>query len=82
MRLRKVQEISCGITPPKKSKDGQVEENREVPSSDETFGEQEFNVEITRCILRILPIKKTESAGDRVIRFLGLFLNHASEKGE
>jgi hypothetical protein len=29
-----------------------------------------------------LPIKKTESVGDRVIRFLGLFLNHASEKGE
>ncbi|PCG90683.1 Armadillo-like helical [Penicillium occitanis (nom. inval.)] len=80
VRLRKVQEISCGITPPKKSKDGQIEEGREIPSSDETFGEQEFNVEITRCILRILPIKKTESVGDRVIRFLGLFLNHASEK--
>lgn len=38
-------------------------------------------MEVTRCILRILPIKKTESVGDRVIRFLGLFLNHASEKG-
>lgn len=80
VRLRKLQEVSCGITPPKKDKDGRLDPEREVPSGDETFGEQEFNVEITRCILRILPIKKTESVGDRVIRFLCLFLNHASEK--
>ena len=47
----------------------------------EDFDEEDFNNEIVRCILRILGVKKSEPVGDRVIRFLGLFLKHASEKG-
>jgi condensin complex subunit 3 len=82
VRLRKVQELCCGIATTNKSKKDQENKEREIPSSDETLGEQEFNVEVTRCILRILPIKKSESVGDRIIRFLGLFLNHACEKGD
>lgn len=80
VRLRKVQETCCGIAP-KKSKKDQQDEESEIPSSEESLGETEFNVEVGRCILRILPIKKTEPVGDRIIRFLGLFLSHASEKG-
>lgn len=49
---------------------------------EEDFDEEEFNGEVTRCVLRILVVKKGENVGDRVIRFLGLFLKHASDKGE
>ncbi|KAH8702023.1 putative nuclear condensin complex subunit 3 [Talaromyces proteolyticus] len=80
VRLRKIQELSCGIALPNKAKKDLANEERVIPSSDETLGEQEFNVEVNRCILRILPIKKSEPVGDRIIRFLGLFLNHAGEK--
>lgn len=31
-------------------------------------------------MLRILPIKKTEPVGDRILRFVGTFLSHATEK--
>ena len=37
-------------------------------------------MEISRCALRVLGVKKTEPVGDRVIRFLGLFLKSACEK--
>ena len=47
----------------------------------EDFDEEEFNAEVVRCVVRILGVKKSEPVGDRVIRFLGLFLKHASEKG-
>jgi hypothetical protein len=46
------------------------------------FGEAEFNEEICRCVLRVLPVKKSEGVGDRTIRFLGVFLKFASEKGK
>jgi condensin complex subunit 3 len=36
---------------------------------------------VGRCVVRILGIKKSEPVGDRLIRFLGLFLKYASEKG-
>lgn len=48
--------------------------------SEQTLPEKEFNIEIGRCMLRILPIKKTEPVGDRILRFLGGFLAHASER--
>lgn len=87
VRLRKIQEHCCGIAPKKAKKDPkqadqQDEEERDIPPSEETLAEKELNVEITRCMLRVLPVKKTEPVGDRIIRFLGLFLSHASEKGE
>ncbi|KAJ5621063.1 hypothetical protein N7510_005047 [Penicillium lagena] len=81
VRLRKLQEISCGIPHHKNNKKGQSQEQDEAPSpSEETLAEKEFNVEVGRCMLRILPIKKTEPVGDRILRFMGTFLVHASEK--
>ncbi|KAL2810959.1 nuclear condensing complex subunit [Aspergillus granulosus] len=80
VRLRKIQEICCGI-PQKKKGDKNAESSQErlVPG-EETIPEKEFNVEVGRCVLRILTIKKTEPVGDRILRFLGSFLTHASEK--
>jgi len=67
--LRKVQEACCYEPTNAKSKKG-VE-----------FGEDDFNVEIARCVLRLMGVKKSEGVGDRIVRFLGFFLKHASEKG-
>ncbi|EON63046.1 hypothetical protein W97_02273 [Coniosporium apollinis CBS 100218] len=67
--LRKVQEACCyEPVKPKKRRD------------EENFGEDEFNEEVGRCFLRVLGVKKSEPVGDRIVRFLGLFLKVASEK--
>jgi len=68
--LRKIQEVCC--YEPTKSK---------KQASQEDFDEEEFSAEVTRCVLRILPIKKSETAGDRLVRFVGLFLKHATDAG-
>ncbi|KAI1465043.1 ARM repeat-containing protein [Daldinia caldariorum] len=44
------------------------------------FDESDFNNEFTRCVLRVMPVKKSESAGEKIIRFIGLFLRHANDK--
>ncbi|OJJ32791.1 hypothetical protein ASPWEDRAFT_114360 [Aspergillus wentii DTO 134E9] len=82
VRLRKLQEFSCGIAQKKSKKDNKEKDSQEevVIPNEETFPETEFNVEVGRCLLRILPIKKSEPVGDRILRFLGTFLTHASEK--
>ena len=68
--LRKVQEACCYEPPnPKKNQKG------------DEFGEEEFNDEFGRAVLRVFVVKKSEPVGDRIIRFLGLFLKYASEKG-
>lgn len=67
--LRKVQEACCYEPTDAKSKKGAE------------FGEDDFNVEIARCVLRLMGVKKGEGVGDRIVRFLGFFLKHASEKG-
>lgn len=69
--LRKIQEACC-YEP--------VSTNKKGKSQDEEFDEEAFNGEVVRCVLRILPVKKSESVGDRVVRFLGTFLNVASGK--
>jgi len=70
VNLRKVQEACCyePVNPRKKQRD-------------EEFGEGEFNAEVGRCVLRVLGVKKSEPVGDRIVRFLGLFLKMASDKG-
>ncbi|KAL8711762.1 MAG: hypothetical protein Q9220_003933 [cf. Caloplaca sp. 1 TL-2023] len=68
--LRKVQETCCYESPRGKRQD------------QEDFGEDDFNVELARCVLRLMNVKKSESVGDRIVRFLGLFLRFASDKGE
>lgn len=67
--LRKIQEICC------------YESNKVGKSEFDGFDENDFNGEIARCIIRLLPVKKTESAADKVIKYFGSFLRHASEKG-
>lgn len=70
INLRKIQEACC--YEPSSKKKGKQEED---------FEEDDFNNEIIRCVLRILGIKKSETVGDRIVRFLGVFLRVASEKG-
>ena len=72
IKLRKLQE-SCCYEPV-----SEVIKNKSNP--DEEFDEEDFNREIIRCILRILAVRKAEPAGDRVVRFLGSYLNSASAK--
>ncbi|KAJ6155850.1 hypothetical protein N7470_006416 [Penicillium chermesinum] len=81
VRLRKLQEIACGVVQNKKKGNNEQQEEVVLPE-EETLPEKEFNVEVGRCMLRILPIKKSEPVGDRVLRFMGSFLAHASEKDE
>ncbi|KAJ5462014.1 uncharacterized protein N7458_003566 [Penicillium daleae] len=79
VRLRKLQEICCGIY--QKNKKGTDREQEDIVIPEEaTVAEKEFNVEVGRCVLRILPIKKSEPVGERVLRFLDTFLAHAYDK--
>ncbi|KAL8370467.1 hypothetical protein RB595_000710 [Gaeumannomyces hyphopodioides] len=67
--LRKIQEACCyEPTSAKKS------------SAASDFDEEDFNTEFSRCVLRVMPVKKTESAGEKVVRFIALFLQHSIEK--
>lgn len=75
VNLRKIQEACC-FEPPDTGKGGKKGQEEQ-----EDFDEGEFNAEIVRCLLRIMSVKKSEPVGDRVIRFLGIFLKYASEKG-
>jgi condensin complex subunit 3 len=69
IKLRKIQEACC------------YELTSNLGGGAEDFDEDEFNYEVGRCATRLMAVKKAEPAGDRVVRFLGLFLSHASEKG-
>ncbi|KAF7877063.1 uncharacterized protein EAF02_008283 [Botrytis sinoallii] len=69
VNLRKLQEACCYEPTSKNNKTGA-----------EDFEEEEFTYEFTRCVLRVMPIKKSESVGEKAIRFIGLFLRHANEK--
>lgn len=68
MNLRKIHESCC--YEPTSSKQSQAND----------FDEEAFNHEFIRCVLRIMPVKKAESVGERSIRFTGLFLRHANDK--
>ena len=70
VNLRKIHEACCYeyTNPTKNGWDG--------------FGEDDFNVEMARCVIRLMGVKKSEGVGDRIVRFLGLFLRHASDKGK
>ncbi|ORY04342.1 hypothetical protein K493DRAFT_253568 [Basidiobolus meristosporus CBS 931.73] len=43
-------------------------------------GEQSFNLEFTRNLSKILPVKKREPAVDRVIKFVQTFIQYSQEK--
>lgn len=65
--LRKLQEACC-----------YEQANNQIQDD---FGEDDFNVEVARCVMRLMGVKKSESVGDRIVTYLGLFLRHASDKG-
>lgn len=71
VNLRKIQETCCYEPTSKRKSKHSVEEE---------FEEAHFNEEFIRCVVRCMPIKKSETVGERVIRFIGLFLKHANEK--
>ena len=67
--LRKIQEACC------------FEQEGNAKHGLHDFSEEDFNSEVARCVIRTLPVRKSEGVGDKVVRFLGQFLRHASEKG-
>lgn len=67
--LRKIQETCCY----------EPVNNKKGKQNDE-FEEADFNNEVVRCVLRILPVRKAEPVGDRVVRFLGTYMSVASLK--
>ncbi|KAG6077855.1 hypothetical protein E4U33_001065 [Claviceps sp. LM78 group G4] len=68
VNLRKIHESCC------------YESAESVSTTHNDFDEAAFNREFVRCVLRIMPIKKSESAGEKCIRFVGFYLRHAHEK--
>ncbi|KAI1277748.1 nuclear condensing complex subunit [Xylaria sp. FL0933] len=76
--LRKIHEACCYEPTRPKSKSKHKPE-ADVSTADD-FDEAAFNAEFTRCVVRIMPVKKSEGVGDRTVRFVGLFLRHANDK--
>ena len=69
--LRKIQEACCyEPTAAKKSAAAAISD----------FDEDDFNAEFLRCVLRVMPVRKSESVGEKTIRFIGVFLRHAVDK--
>ena len=66
--LRKLQESCC------------YEPTTDKKSAASDFEEDDFNVEFVRCVLRVMPVKKSEAVGEKAIRFIGLFLRHSVDK--
>jgi condensin complex subunit 3 len=66
--LRKIQEACC------------YEPSSAKKSAAAEFEEDDFNVEFVRCVLRVMPVKKSEGVGEKTIRFIGLFLRHSIDK--
>ncbi|KAH8781393.1 nuclear condensing complex subunit [Diaporthe sp. PMI_573] len=66
--LRKLQEACCyEPTSAKKATAGD-------------FDEGDFNTELIRCVLRVMPVRKSEAVGERTIRFVGVFMRHSIDK--
>lgn len=66
--LRKLQEACC------------YEPTTAKKTTASDFDEDDFNTEFVRCVLRIMPVKKSESVGERTIRFVGVFMRHSIDK--
>lgn len=82
IKLRKIQEVCCGLRVAKV--DGKKGSRlSEIPDlAGGGLPEKELNIEICRCLIRVVPVKKAEGAADRVIKFLGTFLKAATDKGK
>ncbi|KAI1206538.1 condensin subunit Cnd3 [Annulohypoxylon truncatum] len=68
VNLRKIHEACC------------YEPTRPKKAVSTDFNETDFNNEFSRCVLRAMPVKKSEGVGEKTIRFVGLFLRHANDK--
>lgn len=66
--LRKLQEACC------------YEPTSDKKTAVSDFEEDDFNTEFVRCVLRVMPVKKSESVGERTIRFVGVFMRHSIDK--
>lgn len=69
--LRKIQEACC-------YEPTSLKKSAQAAASD--FDEDDFNVEFVRCVLRVMPVKKSEGVGEKTVRFIGLFLRHSIDK--
>ncbi|KAI4277931.1 MAG: hypothetical protein LQ337_001414 [Flavoplaca oasis] len=69
VNLRKIQEECCYESTGRRNQENEGD-----------FREDDFNVEIARCVIRLMSVKKSEGAGDRIVRFLGMFLRRANDK--
>ncbi|OAA55580.1 nuclear condensin complex subunit [Niveomyces insectorum RCEF 264] len=76
--LRKIQEACC--YEPTAVSSNNNNNNKSSGNVSTEFHEDDFNTEFVRCVYRTMPVKKSEPVGDKVIRFIGLFLRHAIEK--
>ena len=70
INLRKIQEACCYESTPGNKSHNLYQD----------FDEDDFNHELVRCVLRVLVVKKSETVGDRIVNFLGLFLKVARDK--
>ncbi|KAH9883887.1 condensin subunit Cnd3 [Xylariomycetidae sp. FL2044] len=68
VNLRKIHEACC------------YEPTHSAKSASDEFDEADFNSEFSRCVLRTMPVKRSEGVGEKTIRFVGLFLRHANDK--
>ncbi|KAL1872777.1 hypothetical protein VTK73DRAFT_1327 [Phialemonium thermophilum] len=66
--LRKIQEACC------------YEPTSAKKTAASDFEEDDFNTEFVRCVLRVMPVKKSEAVGEKIVRFIGLFLRHSIDK--
>jgi condensin complex subunit 3 len=71
--LRKLQEACC-------YEPTSVKKSTAAAAAASDFDEDDFNAELVRCVLRVMPIKKSEGVGEKTIRFIGLFLRHSIDK--
>lgn len=44
--------------------------------------EEAFNAEFIRCLNRVLPVRKSEPTADRVVKFIGHFIQHVQDKSK
>ncbi|KAI9791351.1 MAG: hypothetical protein M1833_001542 [Piccolia ochrophora] len=70
VNLRKVQEACCY----------EPQRPAGLGPRDHSFDEEDFNAGVGRCVVRLMGVKKSEGAGDKVVRFVGLFLKLANER--
>lgn len=78
--LRKIQEACCYEPATTSSSGGGGVKKSAAQQTSSDFDEDDFNAEFARCVLRVMPVKKSEGVGEKTVRFIGLFLRHSIDK--